>query len=176
MRFLVLLFFLLAVSPASAREFYVGIVDLQTLFKEYPGTTPAQNKFNDLAAEKKQDLADMAQNLGELQAKLTKTGSGLSPAKRKLMEKEFATETKDFENEKNHIQVELQDRNQEMTQMLMGQIREVVARIAKKYQVDVVMDKDDVVGVRFGIDLTTEVLRAFAEAKTDTPTPTSDKP
>ena len=75
--------------------------------------------------------------------------------------------TQDYQDEKNHVESELEERNLEMTKQLMGRIEDVVAGIAKKEGIDLVLDSNDSVFAKNGRDLTDEVLRAFAELKPD---------
>lgn len=176
MRFLIPLFFFWAASAAGARDFTVATVDMRTLFKEYPGTFRAQQKFDDMAQEKKQDLADSEEALSDLQKELSAPKNTFSSKERRRKEKEFEEETQDYENEKNRIQAELDERNQEMTRLLMGRIRDVVSGIAKKEGVDLVLDSNDAVVVKGRMDLTDEVLRSFAGMKPDQTDLNSDGP
>ncbi len=158
------------------KDLRVATVDLQTLFKEYPGTLQAQKKFDEMAQEKKQDLADSEESLMDLQKELNNTKKAMSKKERSRKEKEFEEETQDYQNEKNTIQTELDDRNQEMTRLLMGQIKEVVAGIAQKEGVDLVLDTNDAVATKYQMDLTGEVLRSFVELKPDQTDLDSDTP
>ena len=78
MRFFTLICCFFVASVVMARDFTVGIVDLQQLFKEYPGTKKAQKKFNAMADKKKQDLTDAAEELRDLEKQLKDSGSVLS--------------------------------------------------------------------------------------------------
>ncbi len=176
MRFLILVCSFLVCSTVTAKNFTVATVDMKTLFKEYPGTYPAQKKFDDLSREKKQDLDELADALSHLQTELSQPKSTFSKKERSRKEKEFAQETKDYQNEMNHVQVELDDRNQEMTQMLMSRIKDVVADIAQKKGVDLVLDSNDAVAGKYSLDLTGEVLRAFSQLKPNADDLDSDTP
>jgi outer membrane protein len=169
MRFGVLICCFSAASAATAGNLKVATVDMKTLFKEYPGTLQAQKNFETQAREKKEDLADSQQDLADLRDELNDPKSSLSRKEREQKEKEFADESQNYQNEANHIQVELDDQDKEMTRMLMGQIKDIVAQVAKKEDVDLVLDSDDAVNIKNGLDLTEEVLRAFTNL---TPEPT----
>jgi outer membrane protein len=169
MRFGFLICCFLAVSAVTAGNLKVATVDMKTLFKEYPGTLQAQKNFETQAREKKEDLADSQQDLADLQDELNDPKSPLSRKEREQKEKEFADASQNYQNEANHIQVELDDQDKEMTRMLMGQIKDIVAQVAKKEDVDLVLDSDDAVNIKNGLDLTEEILRAFANL---TPEPT----
>ncbi len=167
MRFLIFVFCLLAFSTGNANDLKVATVDMQTLFKEYPGTAQAQKKYDDFAQEKKQDLADSEEALNYLQKELSEPKSPLSRKERGRKVEELNNETRDYQDEKNHVESELEERNREMTKLLMGRIKDVVAGVAKKEGVDLVLDSNDTVFTKNGRDLTDEILRAFAELKPD---------
>jgi outer membrane protein len=167
MRFLALIFCFLAFSTGNADDLTVATVDLQTLFKEYPGTSQAQQKYNDFAQVKKQDLADSEEDLNDLQKELSEPKSPLTRKERRRKVEELNEETRDYQDEKNRIERELEERNLEMTRLLMGRIKDVVAGIAKKDGVDLILDSNDAVFAKHERDLTDEVLRAFAELKPD---------
>jgi Skp family chaperone for outer membrane proteins len=87
MRFLTLICFFLVASTVMAREFTVGTVDLQQLFKDYPGTKTAQKKFNEMADKKKQDLTDAAEEIRDLEKELKDSSSVLSKSEMKKNKK-----------------------------------------------------------------------------------------
>jgi outer membrane protein len=165
MRFGAFICCFLAASAVSAEGLKVATVDIKTLFKEYPGTLEAQKKFETQAREKKEDLEDSQQDLADLQDELNDPKSPLSRKERERKEGEFAKESQDYQNEEKHIQLELDDQENEMTRMLMDQIKGIVAQVAKKEDIDLVLDSDDAVHIKDGLDLTEEVLRAFANLK-----------
>jgi Skp family chaperone for outer membrane proteins len=165
MRSWALIFSFLAASAVSAEGLKVATVDMKTLFKEYPGSLEAQKKFEAQAREKKEDLADSQQDLADLQDELNDPKSHLSWKERERKEKEFAEDSQDYQNEAKHIQLELDDQDKEMTRILMDQIKDIVAQTAKKEDVDLVLDSNDAVNLKDGLDLTEEVLRAFANLK-----------
>jgi Skp family chaperone for outer membrane proteins len=78
MRFFTLLCCFLISSAAFAKDFKAATVDLQKLFKEYPGYDAAQKKFKDLAQKKQADLQESAQDLQELQNELKSSSSVFS--------------------------------------------------------------------------------------------------
>ena len=66
MRFLVFLLSFLAGSAAMAGDYKIATVDMQVLLKKYPGTAPAQLRFDTLAAKKKEELAESEKLLTDL--------------------------------------------------------------------------------------------------------------
>jgi outer membrane protein len=173
MRFLTLLFCFLAASSVMAKDFTIGVVDLQKLFKEYPGTATAQKKFNTFADAKKQDLLDAQKVLQDLQKELS--SGKLSDKVKKEKQDEFQQQYQDLEDQKNHAQTEIANREQEMTQTLLGQIKDIVAKVADSEGVDLVLDSNNVVDVKVSVDLTADVLKKFSTSKVSSTASNTDK-
>jgi outer membrane protein len=161
MRFLTLLCCFFAASTVMAREFTVGTVDLQQLFKEYPGTKTAQKKFNAMADKKKQDLTDSAEEIRDLEKELKDSSSVLSKSEMKEKQEEYATKAKAFQDQENQIQNDLAGKEQEMTQALLGEIKVIVAKVAQDKGVDLVLDSDKTVYAKDATDLTPDVLKNY---------------
>jgi len=173
MRFLTLLCCFLAASTVMAKSFVIGTVDLQRLFKEYPGTAAAQKKFNAFADGKKKDLLDSQKVLQDLQTELS--SGKLSDKVKKEKQDEFQQQYQDLEDQKNHAQTEISNREQEMTQTLLGQIKDIVAKVADSEGVDLVLDSNNIVDVKTSVDLTADVLKKFSTTKTSSTASDTDK-
>jgi outer membrane protein len=139
----------------------VGTVDLQQLFKEYPGTKAAEKKFNTMADKKKQDLTDAAEDLRDLEKELKDSSSVFSKKEMKAKQQEYATKAKAFQDQESQIQNELANKNQEMTQSLLTQIKAIVAKVAKNKGIDLVLDEDKTVYAKDATDLTADVLKNY---------------
>ena len=161
MRFLTLLCCFLVASTVMAREFTVGTVDLQQLFKAYPGTKVAQKKFNEMAEKKKQDLTDAAGELQDLEKELKDSGSIFTKKELKDKQNELMTKEKAFQDQQNQIQNDLAAQEQEMTQALLGEIKVIVAKVAQNKGIDLVLDSDKTVYAKDSTDLTPDVLKNY---------------
>ncbi|HXL72810.1 MAG TPA: OmpH family outer membrane protein [bacterium] len=179
MRYLTLLFCFLAASTAMAKDFTIATVDMQKLFKAYPGTPPAQKKFQAFTDLRKKDLMDSEKILESLKEELTGPhADSLTTEQKEEKGKEYQDESQNLQDEQTHVQNELAEKEQEMTQALVGKIREIVATIAQKEGVDLVLDSNDTVDVKSGVDLTDEVLAAFKNVSADSTdsSDSTDKP
>jgi outer membrane protein len=164
MRFLTLLCCFFVASVVMARDFTVGTVDLQQLFKEYPGTKKDQKKFNAMADKKKQDLTDAVEELRDLEKALKDSGSVLSKSEMKKKQDEYTTKARAFQEQENQIQTDLAAKEQEMTQNLLTQIKAIVAKVAEKDGIDLVLDADKTVYAKNATDLTPDVLKNYKDS------------
>lgn len=167
MRFFTLLCCFLIASAASAKDFRVATVDLQKLFKEYPGYDTAQKKFKDMAEKKQKDLQESAQDLQELQNELKSSSSVYSAKQKKQKETELKQKAHDLDTAENEARTYLASKESEMTQTLLDEIKVIVANVAKDMGVDLVLDSEKTVYVNGGTDLTDNVLKSFKKVDAD---------
>lgn len=168
MRYLVMLFCFLAASSVMAKDFTIATVDMQALFKKYPGTLPAQNKFDALTKSRKKDLVDSEKLLEKLKEELTGPDAAtMTTTEKENKGKEYDDERQNLQDLQSHIQNELGQKEQEMTQVIVGKIKDIVATVAQKDGVDMVLDTADTMSVKGSMDLTTEVLAAFKNVSAD---------
>ena len=167
MRLITLLCCFLVASLASAKDFKVATVDLQKLFKEYPGTDKAQKKFKALAEKKQKDLQESAQDLQDLQGEIKNSGSVLSAKQKKQKETELKQKAHDLDLAESQARSYLASKESEMTQSLLEEIKALVAGVAKDKGADLVLDSDKTVFVNGGVDLTPDVLKNFKKLDVD---------
>lgn len=171
MRYLALLFSFLAVSTALADNLTLGIVDLQQLFKQFPGSPQAQAKYDALVQVKKAELEDSKGDLTDLNKAYKKAKNR---AEKEELGKKLQVAYQAFQDQQSHVQNELDQANQDMTDGILAQIRLIVSQIAQKHNLDLIVDKGNGIYAKGGLDLTSEVLRAFSDWKpspTETPSP-----
>ncbi|HXL73344.1 MAG TPA: OmpH family outer membrane protein, partial [bacterium] len=164
MRYLTLLLCFLTASTVMAKDFTSATVDMQKLFKAYPGTLPDQNKFAALTKTRKKDLMDSEKILEKMKEDLTgPDAASFTTAERDAKGKEYDDERQNLEDMQSRIQNELAQKEAEMTQAIVEKIKVIVAVIAKKHDVDLVLDTRDTESVEGGLDLTDEVLTSFKD-------------
>lgn len=167
MRSIALLCCFLIASLASAKEMRIGTVDLQKLFKEYPGTKKAQKKFTAMAEKKKKDLQDSEEELQDLQKELKRSGSVLSEKLRKQKETEYQTKAQNLAQLENQYRTDLAMKENEMTQSILEELKAIVAEVAKENGVDLVLDSEKTVYLKDGEDLTSIVLKKYKKTDSD---------
>ncbi len=170
MRFITLLCCFLVASVSVAKDLKVATVDLKKLFNEYPGTDKAKSKLKALADKEEKDLydSDQAQSLKKLEKELSNSGSVMSDTKKKLKQEEYNTKLQALQKQENEIRSELADKETEMTQSLLDQIKTIVSKVAKDNGADLVLNAENTVYVKDGVDLTDAVLKNYKSLNLDT--------
>lgn len=147
-------------SVASAADLKIAVVDLQKLFNSYPGTQSAKDKLAKLERKKKDDLSDEAQELKDLEKQLGDS-SVLSDKQKQKKATEYKTKLATFNQDTEQAQKELMAKENDMTQTIIGEIKDIVAAAAKDKGVDLVLDQDKTIYAKDAVDLTDEVLKRF---------------
>lgn len=160
MRWIALLCCFLAASLASAKDLKIGTVDMQKLFNNYPGTQKAKDKLAALEKKKKDDLSDEAQELKDLEKQLGDS-SVLSDSQKAKKTTEYKTKLATFSQDQEEAQKELMAKENDMTQTIIGEIKDIVASVAKDKGVDLVLDVDKTVYAKDAVDLTDDVSKRF---------------
>src|SRR5258708_2051895 len=142
MRFLTLLCCFLVSSVSIAKDFKIGIVDLQKIFTEYPGTKEANKKFSTMTAKKQQELVDSQDELKDLDKELKNSSSVLSTKQRKNKEKEFATKYQALQRQEEQVRADLATKQLDMKTELLEKIKAIVAKVAKDAGVDLILDSE----------------------------------
>ncbi|HEY5038841.1 MAG TPA: OmpH family outer membrane protein [bacterium] len=175
MRFIALLLCFFISSSVWAKDMKIGTVDLQKLFKEYPGTVKAQKKFSAMAERKKKDLLESESDLKDLEKEIKSSSSVLSEKQKKQKADVYKKKAQDLYLAEQQVQNDLQVKEAEMTQTILDEIKGVVATVAKDKGADLVLDSEKTVYVKDGVDLTDAVLKSYKKSDTDSKDDTDSK-
>jgi len=157
----------LAAGLALAGDMKIATVDLQKLFKDYPGTQKAEDKLKDIEKKKVKELTPMEEDLKDLQNELQNNSSVLSAKEKKQKKELFGLKMDEYTKAKSQIAAELQTKESDMTQSVLGEIKGIIADVAKDKGFDLVLDSEKTAYVKGGIDLTDEVEKKFTTDKAD---------
>ncbi len=162
MRFLSLfLAAFLAAGLALAGDIKIATVDLQKLFKDYPGTQKAEDKLKDIEKKKIKELAPMEDELKDLQNELQNNSSVLSKKEKQEKKELFGLKMDEYTKAKSQVQLDLQTKESDMTQTVLGEIKGIIAGVAKDKGFDLVLDSEKTAYVKGGTDITDEVEKQF---------------
>ncbi len=153
----------------------VGTVDLQKLFKEYPGTVKAQKKFNAMAKKKAADLKEAQEDLKDFATELRSSDSVLSAKQKRQKQNELDAKQNTYLQQENQIKMELAAKENEMTQSILEELKAIVASMAKDKGVDLVLDSEKIVYLNGGIDLTDAILKSYKKSDSDSSDDTGTK-
>jgi outer membrane protein len=152
-----------SVSTASAKDLKIATVDLAKLFNSYPGTQTARDNLKKFEKKKMDDLQDSAQELKDIENDLVSSKSLLSDKQRTKKEQEYKEKKALFDQDQARAQKEFMDKENEMQENILGEIKDIVAGIAKDKGFDLVLDLEKTVYAKDAVDLTDTVLKKFKD-------------
>jgi len=162
------LFFALSnlnVVLAGDKGLMVGYVNIMEVLSNYSGYKGAKLRLEKAMKAKQAELQGMEQELMELQQEYEKKKSILSEKARK--EKQYIMQKKleDYQNVQQLANRELAAKEQQMTEVLLDELRDYIAQVAKKEGFDLVLDKTAVLYEKSdGADITKLVLEYVEKA------------
>ena len=139
----------------------MGVVDIARLFAAYPGTKAAQIRYEAAAREKERALEKEKKEIRKRRADHEKRKSSLSKKERQAAEKELKDLEEAHDARVEAALAELKEREERISRDVVFEIREYVAKAAKKRKIELVFDKDKVVWAERAQDLTRDVLESF---------------
>lgn len=167
MRLIALLCCFLIASMVSAADIKIAVVDMQKLFNSYPGTQKAKDKLAAWEKKKQAELGPEKEELQDLQNDLTSSSSVLSEKEKARKKKEFEEKYTAFQQEAQEFEKEAASKESELTQNIVGEIKDLVASVAKNKGIDLVLDQDKTVYAKDAVDLTAEVSKSFKSSEKD---------
>ena len=167
MRFIfTVLFCLFSAQILEAKDFLVGVVDLQRLVTEYPGTARAEKKLSALFADRKNDLAESEKELASKEQELLKSKSVISSEQFESKRDKYKKQEEDLAQQENQFNNDVQSKRSEMVKKVLDDIKTLSSVVAKNKGVDMVLGSDAVVYAKDTVDLTDDVLKSFKNADT----------
>ncbi|HJT25368.1 MAG TPA: OmpH family outer membrane protein [bacterium] len=167
MRWIAMLCCFMLASVVSANDLKIGTVDMQKLFNSYPGTQKAKDKLVAWEKKKQEELAPEKQELEDLQNDLTSSSSVYSAKEKALKKKQFGDKYAAYQQEAQQFEKEEVAKEAEMTQSIVGDIKDIVGSVAKDKGIDLVLDQDKTIYAKNAVDLTAEVSQHFKSADKD---------
>jgi len=140
---LALFFALSSLNLATAGEkgLKVGYVNIMEVLSGYSGYKDAKLRLEKAMKTKQAELQGMEQELMELQQEYEKKKSILSEKARKDKQYIMQKKLEDYQNVQQAANRELAVKEQQMTEVLLDELRDYIAQVAKKQGLDLVLDK-----------------------------------
>jgi outer membrane protein len=147
----------LVAGLALAGDIKIATVDLQKLFKDYPGTQKAEDQLKEIEKKKIKELTPMEDELKDLQNELQNNSSVLSKKDKQEKKELFGVKMDEYTKAKSQVASDLQTKENDMTQGVLVEIKGIIAGVAKDKGFDLVLDSEKTAYVKGGTDLTDEI-------------------
>ena len=148
---------MLLIAGAAQADGKVGAIRAAELVQNSPQFKSGQAQMKSEFDKRKSDLEAEAKKLGEDLQKFKREQDVMSGEARSKAEKDLNTRKIDFDYKQRQFGEDFQKRDRELTESMMGKIKEVVVAVAKERGFDVVV-QDPVYAVP-AVDITDDVLK-----------------
>ena len=153
-----LLFGMLAVNVAQAKDIKLGVVSVDAIFKNAPQAVVINNKLKQMLEKSKGKLQTMGKAIQATQEKLKKDEMILSKAQKTEAQKSYIASLKEFRETEARLNNEVKGaRNQALAEFRFT-VRKVINKIAEEKGYDLILSE----GVEYAskkYDLTEEVIK-----------------
>lgn len=150
---------------SEADSIKVGCVDFQRILNESESGKKAKADLESLIRLKQSIIEEKVKAIQKLKSELEQQASVLSPPARKRKEDEHERLLREYERLVQDSQAEVRKKELELTDAILGEIREMVERIGKEEGYDLIIEKGFVIYSGEGVDITEMVLKRYNESK-----------
>lgn len=157
----------LALPLSAAAQQKIAVVDLQRIVLEVKEGKAAKASHDKWLAGKQQEMNKRQEALRKEQAQLEGQADALSPAERQKRENDLQRKALNLAQDLDKTRTEAAAREQKAMKPILDKAHSVIAEIAARDGLDLVLDKRSttIVYVRNPKDLTDEVIRKMDAAK-----------
>ncbi len=155
--------FILNGGLALADDFKVGVIDMQKCVLSSESGKKAKSELEGAFKKKEKELQDQEAALKKAQEEFQKKQAALSDSARKEQQQKLQEKFMKFQENAQRSQAEIQKKQQEMSEPILRKIREKVAEIAKKRNLQMVIDSNPQILMYSDekLDITEEVLKSM---------------
>ncbi len=148
---------------ARADDMKIGIIDMQKAIQTSPAGKKAKGELEQAFNKKKKELQDQEATLKKDQEAFQKKQAALSESAKKDQQAKLQEKFMKYQDTLQKSQAEIQKKEQEMSQPIIVKIREKVSEIAKKKNLNLVLEKNEniVIYSQEKDDITEEVMKGL---------------
>jgi outer membrane protein len=149
-----------AIAGYAAKDEH-GIVDLQLVMQKAPMVAKAKDALQQQFAPDQKKLAAQQKQIKDLMDKLHRDDSIMKAADKKKLQDQASTLQQAYMKDAQAYQQKIMKAQQDTMQQVIGKIGDVVATIAKKKQLSVVLPKSAVLYADQDLYITDDVIAAL---------------
>ena len=150
-------------SFARADDSKIGVVDMQKAIQSSEAGKKAKSELEGAFNKKKKELDEQGAALKKQQEEFQKKQAALSDSAKRDQGSKLQEKMMKYQELLQKSNVEIQKKEQEMSEPIIKQIRAKVAELAKKHGFSVVLEKNEniVIYNESSVEITDEVIKAI---------------
>ncbi len=161
--FFISLGFLLAFTNMAKAEIKIGVVDLFKILNESEEGKKAVGELQSMVDSRQKTLEEKQKKIQTLKEEYDKKKAVLSEDARKAKEEEIERLGRDFQRTAADYQVEVQKKQNEITQSMLKEIRQIINDYAKKEGYNLIIEKAEqlILYSTPEVDITDKIITLF---------------
>lgn len=158
-------------NGAQAADLKVGVVDLFKVLNESDTGKRAKTDLEFLVKSKQGAIDEKGKSIEKLKADFDKQAAILSPEARKAKEEELERLVREYQRIVQDSQAEIKKKETELMGSILGEVRELVAKLAQEEDYTLVLENMSGVVLYFSkaVDITDKVVSRYNETKQQKP-------
>ncbi len=135
----------------------IAYINSQVILEQAPGRAAVEQQFDKELATYRTQVEQMEDSLQALIASYQKTEASLSPAAKQAKQKEITTKREEYAKRSAALQLQAQQRQQELVGPVMQQINQIIDAIRKEEGYSMIFDAGSAAGVVVAADSSLDI-------------------
>jgi outer membrane protein len=153
------------VGSLYAADVKIGVIDTQKIMRESNAAKNARAIFLKDVEAKRNIFNAKQKELQTLQEEINNKGKDMAASVRKEKTEKLSREIKELDRLKTDLEEELKKKDNELTQKLLKEIRDIVIEYRKKEKYAIIHEKQTVVSYDEAIDITDKIIKLYDVVK-----------
>jgi outer membrane protein len=149
---------LLPISGAPAADLKIGFVNTAKILTEAPQAEDANRRLQREFAPREKGLADAQKSLRGLEQRLTRDGETMSETQRRNLERDIIAQRRELKRSSDEFREDVNLRRNEELGKFQREVIEVINRLAKEQNFDLILNDAAAIYAGDQIDITSQVL------------------
>lgn len=145
-----------ATTPATGSR--IGIVDVRQVLQKSPQIAEMQKKLQDQFSSREKEIQSAQQQFQQDADKLNRDSSVMTANDRDALTKKLQAEQQNLRNMQMSLQKDVYAKQNEEMQTVLNQVQGIVAKVAQKNNLSLVVVKDAVAYASNEVDITSQVI------------------
>ncbi|WP_136069004.1 OmpH/Skp family outer membrane protein [Modicisalibacter radicis] len=142
-------------APAYATD--VAVLDWREALMQSDAAQRSMNELRNQTSSQRQQAEQLGEELQQLQQKLQQDGAVMSESERSQLQQELRQKGGQFQQLRARLQQTQQQKEQAFLESAKPRLDQAIERVVARHDVQVVVDRDAVIHMDDGLDLTQEV-------------------
>jgi len=147
-------------EAAQARQpIKIGIVDMQKITRESKAAKAIRSNFQKDLDARKATIQDKIKDVQTQEEELARLDPGTPVETRRAKADKLKHDTRDLNNMRQDVEVEVKQKEAEMTQLLLAEIIKVIRNYARNERYSLILERGTVVTAEESVDITDKILK-----------------